>query len=671
MHTRGGWLALGLACAATASAEVVNVEVASRTDVADGAAYGEAGGYEALAGKIRFAVDPEAAVNRIVADIEFAPTNAAGQVEFQADFYLLKPKDIERGNGALLFEVANRGRKGALPMLSHASPSLVPASAAELGDGFLLTQGFTLLWVGWQFDPPDDPSLLRLYAPATTDRGAPLKGRVRSDFVVRERVFDHSLADGGHVAYSVADPASTTSVLTVRDRPLDAREVVPRAAWRFARSDGDGGNVRDDPTHVYLKAGFEPHRIYEVVYESQNPRVAGLGLAAIRDAVGRLKHEGAAELGIPSGSIDRAIAFGISQSGRVLRTFIYDGFNEDERHRKVFDGVMAHIAGGARGSFNHRFAQPSRASWSFFYPNELFPFTDTVQIDPETGRSDGLLARVDDAHVPKIFYTNSSNEYWRGSAALTHVTPDGERDVPPGASTRIYHLAGTQHVPAAFPPRRTNGQLPSNTNDYSWFLRALLLKMDRWITKDVAPPPSRYPTLRAGTLVARSALRFPDIPAVVVPERLQPVVRLDYGPRFAAKRIIDKEPPAVGDAFPLLLPQVDADGNEIDGLRSPELAVPLATYTGWSLFDAAFGPPDELVSLQGSYHPLPLDAAERELARDPRRSIRERYRDRDHYLELIAEEARGLIEREYLLAEDLAAILGQAEQRWDAIVERR
>jgi hypothetical protein len=667
MRIGAEWVLMACGLSMAASAEVERVEVTLRGDVAGG---GAVGGYERIAGKLHFAIDPRAPVNQIVADVGYAPLRSDGRVEFSADFYLLKPKDVERGNGALLFEVSNRGGKGILPMIAHASPSLAPATAAELGDGFLLEQGYSVLWVGWQFDAPAAvQDLLRVYPPTATNRGAPLAGWVRSDFVVRERRFDQSLGDRDHVAYAAADTASAANTLTVRDRPLDPREPIARDRWQFARAAASGGPVAD-PTHVYLDDGFEPNRIYEVVYEAQNPPVAGLGLTAIRDAVSALKYEGLPELGVPQDALDRAIGFGISQSGRVLRTFLYDGFNEDERHRKVFDGVMAHIAGGARGGFNERFSQPSRSSSSYFYPNDVFPFTDVSQTDPATGTADGLLADVAPAFVPKVFYTNSSNEYWRGHAALTHVTLDGKRDLPPIETTRIYHFAGTQHGPAqTFPPTRTNGQLPNNPNAYSWFLRALLLRMDAWIAAGEPPPASRYPTLGAKTLVERGALAFPAIPGVTVPTRLLASTRLDYGPHFATTHIRTIEPPKIGAPFPLLLPQVDADGNEIDGLRSPELAAPLATYTGWSLYDARFGRDDELVSLQGSFAPLPLDAEQRKRNGDPRRSIAERYRDRDHYAELIAERAQPLIAEGYVRAEDLPKILEHAREHWTQLVE--
>jgi Alpha/beta hydrolase domain len=657
------------AWATVAVAEVVSVEVADRRDVADARAFGAAGVYEKLSGTLRFAVDPKAAANARITDLALAPTAADGRVAFAADFYLLKPKELGRGNGALLLEVSNRGRKGILPMLSHAAGSLDPTTAETLGDGFLLEQGFTLLWVGWQFDVPADPALLHLVAPTATDRGAPLAGLVRSDFVVREAgVHDQSLGDGDHVPYAVADPSSPENTLTVRDDPFGERQVVAREKWQFAGLE-DGGKVVADRTRVYLADGFEPKRIYEVVYTAENPRLAGLGLAALRDAATRLKHEGAPELGIAAGALDRALAFGISQSGRVLRTFIYEGFNQDERQRRVLDGVLAHIAGGARGGFDKRFAQPSRSSTSYLYPNELFPFTNATQTDPVTGTTDGLLARTKPAFLPKIFFTNSSNEYWRASAALTHLTADGERDLAPGDETRIYLFASTQHGPAAFPPRPGAGRLPGNPNSYAWFLRALLLKLDDWVAHGTSPPPSRYPTLALHTLVERDALAFPAIPGVAVPREVRAIRRLDFGPRFASEGVSTIEPPRVGAAYRMLLPQVDADGNDRDGLRSPELDVPLATYTGWNLYDPRLGRDDELVSLQGGFVPLPRDAAERERSGDPRRAILERYRDRSEYLARIAASAAALADSGYVRAADIEAILRDAGVRWDALVE--
>jgi hypothetical protein len=665
------WLALAFCSGTLAHADVVRVDVSERGDVAAAHAFGDAGAYEKIRGTLHFAVDRSAAANARITDLELAPADRAGRVEFSADFYLLKPKDMRRANGALLFEVANRGRKGMLSMLAHGSASLDPTTPDELGDGFLLDQGFTLLWVGWQFDVPSTPALMHLVAPAATRGDEPLRGLVRSDFIVREAgVRAQSLGDAGHLAYPVYEGARADATLTVRDDPFGPRETVPRDAWRFARVD-DAGNAVDDPTSVYLESGFTPKRIYEAVYTAVDPPLAGLGLAAIRDAVSRLKHEGASELGIGANDLDRALAFGISQSGRLLRTFLYDGFNGDERQRKVFDGVLAHIAGGARGGFNVRFAQPSRSSSSNLYPNELFPFTNATQTDPVTGTTDGLLAHLAPDLVPKIFYTNSSNEYWRASAALTHLTVDGKSDLPPGDETRIYHFAGTQHTPARFPPEVGSGRLPGNPNDYSWFLRGLLIRLDDWAARDEPPPPSRYPTLHARTLVERKALAFPSLPGVDLPRAVRAIHRLDFGPDFAAEHVSTVEPPRVGEAYPVLLPQVDGDGNEVDGLRSPELAVPLATYMGWNLYDPALGREDELVSLQGGFSPFPRDAAERAERGDPRRAILERYHDRNEYVALVAAAASPLIDGGYVRADDLPAIIERAGAHWDALVEPR
>jgi hypothetical protein len=651
--------------AARAPAEVTRIDVETRADVADGAAYGLAGAYEKIAGRLHFAVDPELPANAIIRDIGYAAVNDRGLVEFSADFYLLKPKDIAHANGALLFEVSNRGRKGMLPMLELARGSLDPESPAELGDGLLLRNGFTLLWVGWQFDVPDEPDILRVFAPVAGSAAAPVRASVRSDFIVRSRAPSQSLADRGHRAYPALALNNPADTMTVRDTPNGTRRVIPRSAWRFARV--EGGREIPDAAYVTLDGGFEANRIYEVVYESENPPIAGTGFAAIRDAVSRLKHDGADELGLPQGSLSRSIAFGISQSGRVLRAFLYEGFNADEGGRKVFDGVIAHIAGGARGSFNHRFAQPSRASWSYHHPHAMFPFTDAQQTDPSTGASDGLLAAIPAAAMPKVFHTNSSNEYWRGIAALTHVSPDGSRDVAPPDNVRLYFLAGTQHVPAAFPPVRSQGQQPGNPNEYAWFLRKLVLAMDDWIRGRAEPPPSRYPTLEQGTLIERGALAFPRIPSVNVPREVAAAQRIDYGPDFASAGII-REPPVAGAAYPALIPQVDADGNETSGLVSPELAVPLATLTGWNLFDPSFGPEHELVSLQGSYIPFALKARQRDAAADPRPSIEERYSSRAQYIGLITVHALGLVDAGYLLAEDLAAIIERAGEHWDQVV---
>jgi len=489
---------------------------------------------------------------------------------------------------------------------------------------------------------------MRLHTP----RVPGVKGLVRSDFILTARASSRLLSDRDHIPYRAADPSDPAATLTVRDRVESARRTIPRSQWRFS-SDG---------TRVEMAAGFEPHKIYEVVYTSENPVLVGLGPAAVRDFISHLKY--AANPGSPAG-VRRAYGFGTSQSGRFLRTFLYYGFNQDESGRQVFDGVIAHVAGGGRGSFNHRFAQPSRDAhpfMNFFHPTDIFPFTDVEQTDPETGVADGLLKRA--AKIPRIFYTNSSYEYWGRAASLIHTTVDGKADAPAPDSTRIYMFAGSQHGPAGFPPGVGIGQQRSNPNDFRWAMRALLASMDRWVRDGTPPPPSVHPRVNADTLVAPEVVQFPKIPGVTYSTGIHKAYRADYGPQWRSG-VVTQEPPKIGKAFPMLVSQVDRDGNETAGLKMPEVAVPLATYTGWNLFNAKSGPTDEISSMTGSFIPFPRSKAERERTGDPRLSIEERYRDREQYLGLVSGEALKLIEQGYLLDQDLPGILKQAGERWD------
>ena len=453
-----------------------------------------------------------------------------------------------------------------------------------------------------------------------------------------------------------------SSPCAIRSR---ARAAPSRASeWQFGE---DGKTVR-------LDAGFEPKKIYEVVYTAQDPAVVGVGPAAIRDTISRLKYGAADELGLGAGAIKRAVAFGISQSGRFLRTFLYYGFNEDESHRKVFDGVMAHVAGAGRGSFNHRFAQPSRDGHpyiNFFYPTDIFPFTDLPQRDPDTGVTDGLLSHATKPEFqPNIFYTNSSYEYWGRAASLIHTAVDGAKDMTLPPNVRTYLLAAGQHGVAAFPPSRTIGQQSNNPLDYRWAMRSLLVAMNRWVTDGAAPPASAYPRIDQGTLVAPDQLRFPKLPAVNVAKTPHKAYRANYGPDFGPNGVVSQEPPIIGKAFPILVPQVDADGNELAGIRMPELSVPLATYTGWNLFNERSGPPTVVSSMQGSFIPLARSKADRERAGDPRRAVDERYQGRADYLAQITKAARDLVQRGYVLEADVARIVEQAGTRWDHVAGR-
>ena len=667
MHRKLTLLCCFILLTSALQARLVSITIESRGTLLEGKLFGQAGPYEKVTGTMQFAVDPDNPTNSIIADIGLAPRNTEGEVEFSSEFFLLKPVDANRGNGALLYEVSNRGRKGMLGFFNFAAGSLDPEQETHFGDGFLLNEGYTLLWLGWQFDPPHQPGLLRLKTPVATQDGQPIRGLVRSDFVVNDRVYSHTLADRNHIPYLVADTKAPKNVLTVRDAANSERRVIPRDRWRFAHM--DNGKLVPDRGTVYLEGGFEPGRIYEVVYVAENPPLVGLGPTAVRDAVSRLKYEGLSTLNIPADAIDHAIGFGISQSGRFLRTFLYYGFNEDESGRIALDGVMSHVAGGGRGSFNHRFAQPSRDAhpfMNFLHPTDIFPFTDRTQLDQETGREDGILThRLGRKFWPKIFYTNSSYEYWGRAASLIHTDINGTSDIEMYDNVRAYLFAGTQHGPASFPPSVSLGQQKANPMDFRFAMRALLQAMRGWTAGGAEPPASCYPQIADSTLVAPDRLVFPDIPGVGTSSRVHEAYRVDYGPRFVSEGVITQEPPTVGKLFPILVPSVDDDGNEIAGVRMPELQVPLATYTGWNLFNEKSGPSHELSSMVGSYIPFTRTRAEREALNDPRPSIEERYANRAEYLGRVTEAGIGLIDEGLLLERDLPTVIRNAAKHWD------
>jgi hypothetical protein len=647
------------------NAEVVRIEVKSRADVLGGKNFGNAGAFEKLSGRIYFAVDPKNSANLIIADIDKAPKNSGGKVEFSSDFYLIKPKDLSRGNGSLLFDVVNRGNKRMLAFFNLASASTDPKTDAEFGDGFLLAQGFTLLWVGWEFDVPLKEGLIRAYLPVAHDiNDRAITGLVRSNFTMPQKATEASLADRDHQAYEAANPKDPANVMTVRDTAEGMRRIVPRAQWDFT----------PDGKHVQLPSGFEANKLYEVVYRAKDPVVAGLGPAAVRDTISRLKYGDAAELSITQGAIKRAIAFGISQSGRLLRAYLYYGFNEDETHRKVFDAVMSHVAASGRGSFNHRFAQPSRTADPFgnsFYPVEIFPFTDAAEADPQTGKRDGLLTHnMKPELMPKLMYTNTSHEYWGLAGSLFTTTIDGKEDAQLLPNVRVYTYSGGTHDIGAFPPVRGRGQQLNNPLDYRWAARKLIVSLNLWITDNTEPPPSTYPRIENNALVSRDKVLLPKMPKVVEPKNPLKAYRLDYGPEFLTKGIISIEPPKLGPAYPVLVPQVDPDGNDIGGIRLPEIAVPLATYLGWNLFNENSGPPAELATLTGSFVPFARNRPERQRNSDSRSSIEERYKNKEDYLARITNAANDLYMQGFLLKQDIPRIIEQAAARWDWIMSQ-
>ncbi len=654
-------LLLEILTAAPLLARVERMEVRRREDVLAGKSWGKVGPYEKLAGRVYFKVRPDNPHNRAVVDLDKAERDAGGEVEFSADFYVLRPKNPERGNGTLLLEISNRGGKAILSIVNGGRGSRDPAAAEEFGDGFLLSQGYTVAWVGWQFDAIPGDDILRLYAPiAHGPNGTPIRGLARTDFTLDterdEMPLGHLIQNRiGGTGYPVADRASDRNVLSVRDTPTAPRMVIPHDQWQFGPDDNS----------FRLNGGFKKGKIYELVYVAQGPAVVGLGFVSVRDFVSHLKHDGQA-----LAPVKRAYGVGISQSGRFLRHMLYQDFNSDELGRIVFDGMIPHVAGAGRGSFNHRFAQPSRDAQpmnALFYPTDLFPFADSVQTDPETGQQDGLLvAATKSQTVPKMFLTNTSYEYWGRAASLIHTSPDGKRDLAPTALARIYFEAGLQHGSPPFPPRTApETQNANNTNPVGRLWRAMITNLDAWIARDVDPPASAYPKLSEGTLVPLDQMRFPYIVSTNLPRDANQGYHMDYGPEFKTRGIVANEPPIVGRPFPIFVPKPNADGEDMGGIVLPELAVPLATYTGWNLRAPQTGAPTQRVSFIGSYLPLAKTRAERASNGDPRPSIEERYAGREQYLQLYRKAAERLIEQRFLLPEDLPAIMERGAAEWD------
>lgn len=650
-------------CISPLEAKVLRVEINSRTEVLHGHPFGDAGAYERLAGRVYFSVPVANPHNLPVVDLRNAVNLKNGEVEFSADFIAIRPQAAGKGNGSMILEVPNRGHAGIITLVDSGNSDLT-----NVGDAWLLRNGFTVVAVGWQWDAPGE-NALRLYAPIAKENGRTITGLLRGDLmpsaVMPVIPLGHLITGRiGGTEYPVAAPDDARNVLTVRDARDAERKLIPRSEWQFAQM--VAGKLVPSNRHIHLNGGFQPGKLYEYVYVVEDPVVAGLGFAAIRDYADYAKHSPDAVT--PAA---RIYGEGISQTGRFLRDFLYEGFNASEEGRRALDGVLAHVAGAGRGSFNYRFAQPSRDAQptsSVDFPTDIFPFTDQPEIDPISGVKAGLLDRaIAEKMVPKIFFSNTSYEYWGRAAALIHTSADGKRDVPLSASVRIYKFTGLQHFSGPFPPTKGNGDLlgqePMSPLPIKYFWRAMISNMDAWVRGNTLPPASSYPKLADGSLVSLQAYAFPVIPGVNRPHEASEGLRLDFGPHWQ-QGILAIQPPKVGAHFPILVPQVDVDGNERGGIRLPEIVFPLATYAAWNLRDSAIGAPGQRVAFEDSYIAFPKSAAERVQTGDPRKSVAERYSSRSDYLMRYANTLDELVKQRWILPEDRAALLQRGEREW-------
>jgi len=674
------FLAILLLHAHVARAEVVRVQIDGRSPFADGHVFGRSGAYERLYGRLHIEVDPDDPANARVSDLKRAPRNERGRVDCWTDFFLLKPVDPERGNRRVLFDVHNRGNKLAVWALNGGRRETMndPRSLADAGNGFVMRLGYSILWCGWNGDVlADGTNRLRMGLPVARDGDEPIAEKVYVEICVDEPVHSRPFLWtpwGTSDAYPAASVDTKMATLTMRPRRSEPAVEVPPDKWAFARR--EDGKVVADPRSLYVKEGLRPGWLYELVYTAKDPRVTGLGLAAIRDCVSFFRHAEEDQQGNKNplaGSVERVYAFGISQSGRVIHHFVYEGFNTDEAGRKVFDAALAHVAGAGKGPFNHRFGMTTAYAnhhQGNLYPSEFFPFAPVHQKDPLTGREGDTLARARrSGHIPKIIFTQSSTEYWSRGGSLLHTDVQGKTDLQLDPNVRIYLVAGAQHLGGG-PPDRGICQSPRNIlDDRPPILRAMLVLLDRWVTTGREPPTSRYPRISDRTLVDLESFRksFPRIPGVRLPTGYYQPLRLDFGPRWYTDGIADYMPPKQGPPYRTLLPGVDADGNEVAGIKLPDVRVPLGTYTGWNLRAAKYGAEGMLAMLHGSYLPFPRTAEERRKNGDPRRCVLERYPTREVYLARMTEAAVQLQQEGFLLEEDVVRILDVAASRrlWD------
>ena len=645
--------------------------IEERAPFAEGADFGPVGAYERIKGRVRFAIDPRLPANQHIVDLTLAPADDRGLVEYSTEFFIIKPVDMSRGNRRLLYDVNNRGNKRALQFFNDAPPTNDPRTAQDAGHGFLMRRGYTVVWCGWQGDLLPGDGRLTMELPVATRPDGPVTGPFRAEFII-EQPGVTAVSLGGHDYIRPCpsvDLNTETATLTCRRLEQDTRQPVAASDWQFAAVDA-AGNVAPSATSCYLPEGFRPGWIYELIYTAKDPLVLGLGFAGVRDLIDFLRHadEDAAGQANPlrdgSPGIERAYAWGRSQSGRFLRGFVYEGFNAAEGGRRIFDGVFSHVAGGGRLQLNYRFAQPDRyprQHEDHLYPSEEFPFAYGRTEDPFTGTQDSVLKRPDTD--PRVIHTQTATEYWQRRGSLVHTDPRGI-DLPEHENVRVYLLASLQHNDAAAALEGGVPRFPLNPLPANPVLRALLEALDEWVTGGVPPPESRIPTRSDGRLITGGAYRndFPAVPAFVCPEP-HALHHIHRGASFT-DGVITREPPLEDKTheYAVLVPSVDADGNESAGVRVPEVAVPLATYLGWNMRRDS----EVMAGIVGSTLPFPETEEARAAQEDPRPSIEARYPTREAYLDAVRAAAAALEEQRLFLAEDVERSVAVAGKRWDA-----
>ena len=636
----------------------MRIEISGTEPAFEGMSFGDIGPYEKVIGRAFGAVDPSHRLNAEIVNLDKAPKNTAGLVEYWVDFCVLKPVDLGKGNRRLLCDVPNRGDKLALVDINDAlrgPTSNAMSTAADAGNGYLMRQGYTLLFSAWQGGVADEEGHMLVGLPVATDGGNPIVQTSR-DEIVFAHTDSPAIAPLAYPAHSMDQDDAT---LTVRQHEKDKRVAVPPDQWRY-RSPRE--------IEIDLVDGFDAGALYEFIYPACDPIVMGLGFAVIRDLVTFMRYEAADDagnanpLGLAGGgpAVDHVIAYGRSQPGRVLREFVYEGFNETPEGRRVLDGVFVSLTGSRRIPLNQPFSQPGRfvrQHEDHLYPGDQFPFTYATRTDSINGLTDGILARAHASDTcPKMMHVDSSTEFWQGRSSLV-VTDEHGENIPLPDDVRAYLMSGSGHAGTAMFTHAEAFFKPAkydlNRMDYGALNRALIAALDAWASSGTPPPASRYPSVTDGTLVPlvpQNGVGFPAIPGVELPSIVNELCERDN----------NQQPPVLidGHDYPLLVPTVDADGNEIAGLRSPDVAAPLGTLTGWNIRGEGFAAGALMVV--GSFIPFAGTAEERSASGDPRRSLTERYPKHTDYVDAVTRAAAELQEERLLLAEDVERYVAAA-----------
>jgi len=628
---------------------------------------GSGGAYEKLRGVAFGEVDPADRRNALIVDLRLAPRTATGKVGYSMDIFILKPMDLAKGNHKLFMEVNNRGGKLFGPFnLSGGGNN--PTTAADAGGAFLMNQGYSMAWNGWDISAAPGNDRLTITVPvATNPDGSAITGPSYEYLV-----FDNATTKSAPLSYAAASLDKSKATLTVRQHLTDPRATIDSSGWEFVNE----RSIR------LLPAGtaFQQSAINEFMFTAKNPLVAGLGFAATRDFVSFLKHATADDFGNPNplaGDVRLAHAFTVSQPGRYLNDFVSLGFNEDERGRPVFDGVENWIAGGDGVALNFRFAQPGRTErnrQNHLYPEANFPFAFPRTFDPLTRETDGRIVRCSETRTcPKFLQVISANEYWVKAGSLAHTDARG-RDLPDPEDVRFYLLSSVEHtVAGAAPNSRGVCQQFQNTTDPTPALRALFIALDEWVSYGIRPPKSKVP--RASDedtavfsipqpnglgVVPQDELGWPNIPGVTYTGVITVRHLFDWGPLFKEGILTINPPDFSGPVYPSFVSRVDKDGNEVAGVRLPPVAAPIATTSGWALRAPAFGGPDGCES-SGQWIPFAATKAERRASGDPRKSLEERYKNHEGYVRAVRKAAEKLEKRRLLLPDDVKRYIDAAE----------